>query len=63
MELVLGGLGAFVVEVLLIALLLAPRWTLRTLARPFRGAACARPWRRGHTRQASSAGTAATQRA
>ncbi|MGZ5715786.1 MAG: hypothetical protein ACXWIG_16655 [Caldimonas sp.] len=36
MELVIGGLIAFAVEVLFIALLLAPRWTLRTLARPFR---------------------------
>jgi hypothetical protein len=35
MELVIGGLIAFLVEMLLIALLLAPRWTLRTLARPF----------------------------
>jgi hypothetical protein len=36
MELVIGALIAFAVEVLFIALLLAPRWTLRTLARPFR---------------------------
>jgi hypothetical protein len=36
MELVISGLVAFAVEVLLIALLLAPRWTLRMLARPFR---------------------------
>lgn len=36
MELFLGGLAAFIVEMLVLALLLAPRWTLRTLARPFR---------------------------
>ncbi|HEX6022463.1 MAG TPA: hypothetical protein VFZ00_10750 [Solirubrobacter sp.] len=36
MELVIGALIAFAVEVLLLALLLAPRWTLRMLARPFR---------------------------
>ena len=36
MELVIAGLVAFAVEVLFIALLLAPRWTVRTLARPFR---------------------------
>jgi hypothetical protein len=35
-ELFLGGLAAFVVEVLVFALLLAPRWTLRQLARPLR---------------------------
>jgi hypothetical protein len=40
MELFLGGLAAFVVEVLVLALLLAPRWTLRQLARPFRALAC-----------------------
>lgn len=39
MELFLSGLAAFIIEVLIIALLLAPRWTLRTLARPFRAAA------------------------
>lgn len=39
MELFLSGLAAFIVEVLVLALLLAPRWTLRTLARPFRAAA------------------------
>src|SRR5690606_1824752 len=36
MELVIGALVAFAVEVLVLALLVSPRSTLRTLARPFR---------------------------
>ena len=39
MESVIGALIVFAIEVLFIALLLAPRWTLRMLARPFRALA------------------------
>jgi hypothetical protein len=49
MELFLGGLAAFIVEMLVLALLLAPRWTLRMSARPFR--ALATRLRRHRTRR------------
>ena len=47
MELFLGGLVAFVIEIRLLGLLLAPRWTLRLLARPEQPTARARPAPRG----------------
>jgi hypothetical protein len=35
MELVIGGLIAFAVELVVLGLVLAPRWMMRTLRRPF----------------------------
>ena len=35
MELLFGALAAVMVELLVLALISAPRWTLRVLARPF----------------------------
>jgi hypothetical protein len=61
MELFLGGLAAFIIEIRLLGLLLAPRWTLRLLARPEQPTARAagstrRPARQGSCRDAVALG-------